>query len=273
MPLEQNLMPIGRFSKSCRLSIKALRHYDEQGLLKPAYVDPLTGYRYYARGQARDAVMIGMLRSLGISIATIGTLMQSEGERLRNLLAHERDRIVREQAKMQQALRSIERIAREGELMPYDVAVRDEPAYTVLQKSCTTTSECMIEDGAALVYAVIGELQAAGRPLLDPVMCINEDPDAEERIVVHACVGIEPPYPEFSQSAVIEIPAGPVAWLTHQGPYEELGLAYHALFAWAQEQGYEQAGAMREIYRNDPAEVSVDQLITEVMLPVRFQQG
>jgi hypothetical protein len=36
----ETLMPIGRFSKSCRLSIKALRHYDEQGLLRPAHVDP-----------------------------------------------------------------------------------------------------------------------------------------------------------------------------------------------------------------------------------------
>lgn len=41
-----NLVPIGRFSRVSRLSIKALRRYDEFGLLKPVEVDPESGYRY-----------------------------------------------------------------------------------------------------------------------------------------------------------------------------------------------------------------------------------
>ena len=57
----RGLMPIGRFARSCRLSVKALRHYDELGLLEPALVDPQSGYRYYERAQARQAVMIGIL--------------------------------------------------------------------------------------------------------------------------------------------------------------------------------------------------------------------
>jgi DNA-binding transcriptional MerR regulator len=42
----RNLLPIGRFSEICRLSISALRHYDDLGLLPPAAVGPDTGYRY-----------------------------------------------------------------------------------------------------------------------------------------------------------------------------------------------------------------------------------
>ena len=57
-------MPIGRFSNACRLSIKALRHYDDVDLLKPAFIDPNNGYRYYSVEQGRDAVLIAMLRSL-----------------------------------------------------------------------------------------------------------------------------------------------------------------------------------------------------------------
>jgi hypothetical protein len=64
-----NLMPIGRFARSCRLSIKALRHYDSEGLLAPAHIDPFSGYRYYARSQARDAILIAMLRSSSILVA------------------------------------------------------------------------------------------------------------------------------------------------------------------------------------------------------------
>ena len=41
-----DLLPIGRFARATRLSVKALRHYDELGLLRPAFVDPSSGYRY-----------------------------------------------------------------------------------------------------------------------------------------------------------------------------------------------------------------------------------
>ncbi len=39
---------IGVFSRLARVSVKALRHYDRLGLLRPARTDPLTGYRYYS---------------------------------------------------------------------------------------------------------------------------------------------------------------------------------------------------------------------------------
>ena len=54
----------------------------------------------------------------------------------------------------------------------------------------------------------------------------------------------------------------------HVGPYEELGLAYHALYAWAQEHGHEPRGLIREIYVNDPANVRPEALQTEVLLPL-----
>lgn len=59
-----------------------------------------------------------------------------------------------------------------------------------------------------------------------------------------------------------------VAWLTHSGSYVELGIAYHALLAWAQEHGHEQRGPMREMYMNDPSTTPTKELRTEVVLPV-----
>jgi hypothetical protein len=53
----KTLVPIGRFSAICRLSQKALRLYDEMGLLRPAWVDPDSGYRYYALAQAIEAAL------------------------------------------------------------------------------------------------------------------------------------------------------------------------------------------------------------------------
>ncbi|VAW85323.1 Transcriptional regulator, MerR family [hydrothermal vent metagenome] len=262
-------MPIGRFSKSCRLTIKALRHYDDIGLLKPAYIDPNNGYRYYAREQARSAVIIAMLRSLDVSIPAITQLLCSKDQHFQSTLKKEQQRIKIELAKKQQTLQTIERIAKAGNVFPYNIAIRTEPAYMVARHSGMTTVDTILQDSVNLIDQLYSELQQAGRPdYEDPVMCINEDPDKFERITVHACIGIKPPYPNLENANIIDIPSMKVAWLNHHGAYEELGLAYHALFAWAQEHGYEQSSAMREIYLNDPSETAVDDLRTEVLLPI-----
>ncbi|MFJ9564991.1 MerR family transcriptional regulator [Streptomyces fuscichromogenes] len=64
-------LTIGAFAKACRLSPKALRLYDELELLKPARVDPETGYRYYADAQLERARLVAWLRRLGMPLARI----------------------------------------------------------------------------------------------------------------------------------------------------------------------------------------------------------
>ncbi|WP_086727081.1 MerR family transcriptional regulator, partial [Streptomyces carpinensis] len=59
------------FAKACRLSPKALRLYDELELLRPARVDPDTGYRYYAVAQLEQARLVAWLRRLGMPLAGI----------------------------------------------------------------------------------------------------------------------------------------------------------------------------------------------------------
>jgi len=261
-------MPIGRFSNACRLSIKALRYYDERGILKPFLVDPDTGYRYYRSDQARDAVMIALLRSLDVPLDTIKRVLHAEGNEVRACLNTERERIERELAEKRHALRSIERIARHGDLMPYKVAVRSGPDYRVASIRCATTAERMIEDSGQLMYTLFDELERLKAEPADPYMCINESPDPQGNIVVHACVGVGGSEIQDNRVTMIDVRGGMEAWLTHIGAYEELGIAYHALSAWAQERGHEQRAALREIYRNDPADTPVDELITEVILPI-----
>ncbi|MGW5973316.1 MerR family transcriptional regulator [Streptomyces sp. NPDC055186] len=65
------LLTIGAFAKVSRLSPKALRLYDELGLLTPARVDPVTGYRYYAPEQLDRARLVAWLRRLGMPLARI----------------------------------------------------------------------------------------------------------------------------------------------------------------------------------------------------------
>ncbi|MFI7074728.1 MerR family transcriptional regulator [Micromonospora sediminicola] len=68
------LMTIGAFARAARLTPKALRLYDDSGLLPPAAVDPHSGYRYYAPEQLDRARMIAALRRAGMPLAEIATV-------------------------------------------------------------------------------------------------------------------------------------------------------------------------------------------------------
>lgn len=59
------------FSAATGLSVKALRLYDERGLLVPARVDRATGYRRYTEDQIAIAGRIALLRRAGIGLADI----------------------------------------------------------------------------------------------------------------------------------------------------------------------------------------------------------
>jgi len=66
------LIPIGQFAAASRLSLMALRLYDENGLLPPASVDPDSGhYRFYRVEQIRAATLIGLLRAAGMPLVEI----------------------------------------------------------------------------------------------------------------------------------------------------------------------------------------------------------
>jgi protein phosphatase len=71
------LLTIGEFARLSRLSPKALRLYDELGLLRPFRVDEWSGYRYYAPSQLERARLVAWLRRLGMPLAQIGAVTGS----------------------------------------------------------------------------------------------------------------------------------------------------------------------------------------------------
>ena len=92
-----SLMPIGRFARLTGLSVKALRHYDELGLLRPAAVDAGTGYRSYSTAQVERAETIRLLRRLEVPLDEIAMLLEADDPaRVRKvLLDHQRRTAVR----------------------------------------------------------------------------------------------------------------------------------------------------------------------------------
>ena len=71
------LLSIGEFAHATRLSPKALRLYDDLGLLPPAFVDQSSGYRFYDPAQLERARLVAWLRRLGMPLARIRVVCDS----------------------------------------------------------------------------------------------------------------------------------------------------------------------------------------------------
>ncbi len=93
------LLTIGAFARASRLSPKALRLYDELGLLRPAQVDPASGYRFYDPVQLERARLVAWLRSLGMPLARIRLVCDAEPGPAASEIAAYRDQIVAETAR------------------------------------------------------------------------------------------------------------------------------------------------------------------------------
>ncbi len=74
----KDLILIGRFAQLTQLTIKALRLYDERGLLRPAVVDFRSGFRYYSLDQVAIAERIRLLRSLEMPLEEIRAVLEAD---------------------------------------------------------------------------------------------------------------------------------------------------------------------------------------------------
>ncbi len=79
-------MTIGVLARASGLTTSALRFYDDCGLLVPARVDPLTGYRYYTEAQRERATLIRRLRAIDLPLEAIAQILAGDAERAGRLL-------------------------------------------------------------------------------------------------------------------------------------------------------------------------------------------
>ena len=107
----QRLMPIGVFARITGLSHRALRLYADRGLLPPAFVDPETGYRSYDVHSIRAAEMIRLLRRSGVPLAEMRLYIDAAAtDRLEETVTQQKKRLEQEQARLDAALRLLDRI-------------------------------------------------------------------------------------------------------------------------------------------------------------------
>ncbi len=271
-----HLVPIGRFSKMTRLSVKALRLYDEIGLLPPAHVDPSSGYRYYRPGQARRAEMVRILRSVDMPLEEIRTILETDDPELahKHLVAH-RERLADRLAAQERMLGYLESLIQHKEaIMPYDVRITEAVPQLVAATRVHTNLSRIGSDigtGFGSLMQALGRagVNPSGAPLIVYHDVIDEETDGD----IEICV---PVGASFTGDAAVysrELEGGTVATVTHRGPYEEIAPAYHTLAGWISEHGHESAGPPREIYLNDPQTVPPEELLTRVEFPICDEAG
>lgn len=115
--MQEELLSIGKMAQLNRISISTLRLYDEKGLLKPRYVDPDSGYRYYSIDQNARLDMIAYMKELGMSLAEIGQALRKEDITLiEELLAQKNEQLHQQMRQLEarhdaveRAIQSIER--------------------------------------------------------------------------------------------------------------------------------------------------------------------
>lgn len=159
------MMSIGAFACSSGLSVKALRFYDERGLLLPEEVDPDTGYRSYAASQLRQARTIRVLRAAGMPLESVGQAL-AEPDRLPELLSAHRARLAEERQLQDRALT----VADEPE-RPVGIATRQVAAthwagvaYQVDTELDEAAVDAINQVADAHLGRLFGSLTEAGNP-------------------------------------------------------------------------------------------------------------
>jgi DNA-binding transcriptional MerR regulator len=260
--MDTDLLPIGQFARLSRLSVKQLRHYAELGLLMPAHVDPDSGYRYYRRAQARQALSIGLLRSLDVPLPVIAAVLSGTADALDGVRATQEAEL----ARRRRTLTTLERIMAEG-LPVVPVRVVTEPARPVTTSRENAAGPADVARAtSAAIARLVHDVPLTGSPQFIGLFPVYLDDDAVE---VRAAIVVDAGH---AGPDVEVLPGGSFACATHVGPYDQISLTAHAVLAWCAERGHPLRGPIREVYVSDPAVTEPDRLVTHLMIPVEERQ-
>lgn len=267
---------IGEFSKMNRITVKALRHYDEIGLLKPDYVDEATGYRYYSSGQLPALHKIMALKRIGFSLNEIiaamdrATTVEAMIHYLKSKQQTTERQIAEEKAKLAQIDSYISMLQKEGFLMKYNIVIKELPEVTV------ASMRRVIPDYGAFnsFYPEMGRaMQEQNLKCAVPEYCFSIYHDGEYRetdIDVEICQAVVAAGRDTETMKFKKInPVKTAACVLHKGPYSTIGNAYAALMEWISDNNCEVISPPRESYidgiwnKQDPEE-----WLTEIQIPV-----
>ena len=241
---------IGEFARRSRLSLKALRLYDERGVLVPARVDQASGYRYYDTAQLDAARLVVMLRQLQVPLAAVKELLACDpADAAARIAEHWRDAEAAHDARRDLADYLVSRLRGKRSVM-YEVGMREMPKRSLL---CLKRN---VDDQGQWAFGkeFIAILRERPLPKIEgregAAFCIqwgwvNADSDGPvewcKPVPQSEARALAERYPDLTlrtepahREAFVALPAGygAVQW----------NLACESLDAWAQEQEHEHEG-------------------------------
>jgi DNA-binding transcriptional MerR regulator len=223
-------LSIGEFARLTRLSVRTLRRYHDSGLLEPASVDPVSGYRYYTSEQIPAAQVIHRLRELDVPLADVRRILATVDPEARSeLLAAHLRRVEAELERTRAAAVSLRRLlAPDSEQL--EVQLRAVAARTVAAISATVRLDDVVEwyaDAMSELDAAIAGQEPLGPPggRYDDALFTR----GEGEVLVHRPVA-DPP--TCGRVAPVALPAVELAVTVHHGPHDDIDVTYGLLGGW-----------------------------------------
>ncbi len=279
------MIKIGDFSKLANVTIKTLHHYGELGLLKPAWIDRFTGYRYYTLEQLRRLNRILALKDLGLSLDQIERVLNENVSpaELRGMLHMKQleleQRLEEEQARLNRIQLHMRNLDQEDFPSKMDILLKTTEAYPALQAHRIAPSRAeMIRIRKALMKCIQSCVEANQLKVNGSWLSTVEESEYAEsnlKIVMTLPIASRPAQKVYLLDGqaieVIETSAGqPIASTIHTGTNpEELTATYAAMFTWAQNNGYQISGPFHEVYHTDPPGSIEPIEVIEVQCPVQ----
>jgi len=263
------MLTTGEFSSTTRLTVKALRLYHEEGLLVPEKIDAVTGYRYYGDESFRKANAIILLRELGFSISEMKTILSSckDEDELVGFFTDKLRDIEKEMLRIRDARNRINYFIESGKA---DIMKND---FEIYERDVDDVLICGIRFFGKYpeIGSRFGELmKKAGRYISGKTFALyydgeykDSDTDIEAAVEVRKEIDV----PGVSSR---KLEGGHCACIVHRGSYDQLGVAYKALFDYMKDHGLRLSGPVREIYHKGPGWIiprDPKRFVTEIMFP------
>ncbi len=256
-------VPIGEFAQMARLTVRALRHYQDIDLLHPRRVDRSSGYRFYAIDQLRDASLVAMLRSVDVDIETIRSVLHGTVE-LATVLDDERARRDEHARQAAAALALLEYVAT---ARPIEPAVVEQTAQTLVGHRIAVDAGDEITVVSSAFDTLFSTLRTAGIGHSGDGVCIIHTM-TRERLDLTIGVRTDDAVLLPSGFGRVQVEASTTAVALHHGPIEALTLTHAALAEWIHLHGLEPGGPTRETYLGDLCDQR-----TEIAVPVRARNA
>ncbi len=269
------MFKIGDFSRLSFVTAKTLHYYDEIGLLKPVRVDRFTGYRYYSADQLPRLNHIRSLRSLGLSLEQIATLIDDSfsSSQMRSILvlkqAELRQRIDDEQQRLDKVGELLRQIEKEEKHLDYQVVIKEIAAMRIASVRGTVPT---YHDITMLIHKIVPIRTQHADSIAGPMLAIYHDTEYREKDVdIEVAIPISRDLTLRDTISVRDLPGEKTAATTlHLGPYETIGETGTALMQWCEANGYELAGPDREVFLANPGDTDDPvNYVTELQQPVR----